>query len=232
MYIVEGNIGVGKSVFLNLMHKLYPEIETVPEPLESWCNKDYGQSLLAEFYKDPSRWAYTLETLAMISRVRNHVEESNSSSLTRLMERSVYSGHYCFARNGYANKYLTEAEWRVYSDWVNFMVKGQCSPPLGFVYLRAEPKVCYERMLKRSRDSEKELKLEYIEQIHAWHEKFLIEKDGVFENIKNVPVLVLDCNKDFLYNEDQMGIHGNKLKSFISETSKNVQNNGINVLTY
>lgn len=33
--------------------------------------------------------------------------------------------------------------------------------------------------------------------MHNKHEKWLIEKDGIAPILKNVPVLVLDCSKDF-----------------------------------
>ena len=55
MYIVEGNIGVGKSTFLQLIHHLDPTIAIIPEPKENWAQRVYGQSLLANFYQDPQR---------------------------------------------------------------------------------------------------------------------------------------------------------------------------------
>ncbi len=227
MYLIEGNIGVGKSTFLKTIQKYLPQVEVIQEPLETWANKKYGQSLLEEFYKDTARWAYTIEILAMMSRVRDYLKVSLTQNPLTLMERSVYSGHYCFAKNDYFNKHLTNLEWNIYNSWVDFIVKKQCKPPLGFIYLKATPEVCYKRILKRGRKSEKRLTLDYLKQVDYWHDKFLLEKEDIFQNIKNVPVLLLDCNGDFLNN---MSIIAEKLNSFILNINKAQEHT--NILTY
>ena len=63
MYIVEGNIGAGKSTFLQLIDTHMPDVSVALEPVNNWQNQIYGQSLLTNFYKNPKPWAYTLETL-------------------------------------------------------------------------------------------------------------------------------------------------------------------------
>ena len=50
MYIVEGNIGVGKSTFIKLINEIEPLIGIVTEPVENWTGKEYGQSLLSGIY--------------------------------------------------------------------------------------------------------------------------------------------------------------------------------------
>ncbi|MCK4518021.1 deoxynucleoside kinase, partial [Candidatus Babeliales bacterium] len=124
MYILEGNIGVGKSTFLELVKQQTPEvnnlqIQILTEPVDDWSKQSYGQSLLANFYQDASRWAYTMETLTMFCRVRDYVNEQENNDPNRIIERSVYSGHYCFAQNHYQSGYLTELEWKIYSQWVD-----------------------------------------------------------------------------------------------------------------
>lgn len=214
MYIVEGNIGVGKSTFLKLISKLSPSVEILTEPKDNWINQIYGQSLLENFYKDPKRWAYTMETLAMVCRARDHLREQEKIEKNVVMERSIYSGHYCFALNGYQNGFFSQLEWQIYNKWVDFLLNKSCKPPKGFIYLKADPNVCIERIKKRNRVSEKKITLAYIKQIDHWHERFLIQKQGVMQNIINVPVLVLDCNQDFVENEDNMNKHIVKLQAF------------------
>ena len=75
MYIVEGNIGAGKSTFLRLIQAQLPQVSVVFEPLHNWQSQVYGQSILSQFYNDPHRWAYTMETLAMACRVQEHIQE-------------------------------------------------------------------------------------------------------------------------------------------------------------
>jgi deoxyadenosine/deoxycytidine kinase len=218
MYILEGNIGVGKSTFLQLVKQLDVSIDTILEPQENWANKVFGQSLLANFYQDPHRWAYTLETLAMVCRARDHLQEQVNPFPRRIFERSIYSGHYCFAYNDRQNGYLNEIEWYMYNTWADFFLKQQCRPPLGFIYLKADPDVCYKRVQKRSRSSEINLTLEYMKQIDQWHEQFLIEKQDVFDNLKNIPVLVIDCNQNFEQDKQLMRSHLEKIQTFFSGT--------------
>jgi len=221
MYILEGNIGVGKTTFLDLLNKNVPEIKVFLEPTGNWTKTVYGQSLLANFYKEPKRWAYTMETLTMVCRVQNHVNDQNNSNQRFIVERSIYSGHYCFALNGYENGYFSKIEWSVYNEWVNFLINKRCRPPHGFIYLKASPEVCFERIKKRNRFSEKDVTLAYIKQIEKYHEQFLVEKRNIFENLKNVPVLILDCNEDFIKNEQNMQKHIFKVKKILESSLEN-----------
>ena len=45
--------------------------------------------------------------------------------------------------------------------------------PDGFIYLRAEPKLCKKRMTQRARSEEGGVELGYLEQLHQMHEDWL-----------------------------------------------------------
>ncbi len=217
MYIVEGNIGVGKSTFLKLVKQYLPEIEIFTEPKDNWTNQIYGQSLLGNFYKDPKRWAYTIETLAMACRARDHIREQEKKMFNVIMERSIYSGHYCFSLNGYQNGFFTQLEWQIYNNWIDFLLHKKCKPPHGFIYLKADPQICFDRVKKRNRISEKKITLAYLRQIDYWHERFLVQKEGIANNLKTIPVLILDCTHDFIENEENMYKHVAKLQAFFEQ---------------
>lgn len=215
MYIVEGNIGAGKSTFLRLIQERLPEIAVVFEPMHNWQSKVYGQSILSNFYKDPQRWAYTMETLAMACRVQEHLVEQENPNPFRLMERSIYSGHYVFATNGYQNGFFTEIEWQIYLQWFSFLVSGRCKAPQGFIYLKTDPEVAYERIKRRNRLAEKTISLAYIKQIHECHEDFLVRKKEILAELMQVPVLILDCNEEFENDPNQFALHAEELASFV-----------------
>jgi len=217
MYLLEGNIGVGKSTFLKKLKEFWPEVEIVPEPLNNWANQKYGKSLLEQFYQEPKRWAFTIETLAMMSRFQDHVAQQDTKQAC-VMERSIYSGHYCFALNGKEQDFFTHIEWNMYLEWIDFLVHQRCKAPKGFIYLQADPTICLDRVKIRKRASEAGLPLEYMKQIHHKHESFLINKDDVFESIKKVPVLTLDCSKSFVDNNELFAQHVERVKEFIEET--------------
>lgn len=219
MYIVEGNIGVGKSTFLTLMEKLLPACQIIPEPVDSWNHQAYGASLLSLFYENPQRWAYTLETLALKCRVRDHLAEQKIQYPYRLMERSIYSGHYVFATNDLEAGYLTELEWTMYQKWIDFLVHGHCKLPRGFIYLRAEPQVCFDRMKIRNRSSESTVSIEYLTLVHTKHDQFLLRKEGVEASLAKIPVLTIDCNEEFQASPARQASFAASVEAFFNETT-------------
>lgn len=218
MYILEGNIGAGKSTFLKLITKNSPNVSISLEPLEQWHKEEHGQSLLADFYKDPKRWAYTLETLTMISRVKEHVTEQQYKDPWRIMERSIYSGHYCFAKNSFQNGFLTPVEWNVYRDLFGFLTQTTCDTPQGFIYLRVDPRVALERTKKRNRSAESAIPFSYLEQIGQLHDDFLLKKVGVSKQLQKVPVLTLDCDAEFEQDKKMFAAHCKAVEQFLMET--------------
>ncbi len=217
MYILEGNIGAGKSTFLKLIGQQIPEIKTSLEPVTDWEQAVYGKSLLANFYQEPKRWAYTFETLTMICRVQDYLKEQTDGQ-PKIIERSVYSGFYCFALNSYTEGYLTDLEWSIYQEWFSMLVPQKCIPPRGFIYLRVSPEVAYERIKKRNRHAEKTMSLAYLKLIHQRHESFLIRKEGILPHLRRIPVLILDCDDEFENNETQLQNHIDQVKLFLGQT--------------
>jgi len=214
MFIIEGNIGAGKSTLLTLLQEKLPEVSVAQEPVHNWQKKVYGQSLLSNFYQNPKRWAYSIETFTMICRVKDHINEQRKKR-TVFIERSIYSGHYCFSQNGYENGFLTPLEWQMYCSWFNFLIPAKCKPPYGFIYLSVDPEIAYQRIKKRNRLAEKKITLAYLKQIHQKHEDFLIHKKDILPELVQVPVLQIDCNQEF-ENDDAVFVkHLEKIHDFI-----------------
>jgi len=206
MYILEGNIGAGKSTLLNKIKKTESDIEVVFEPVNTWHKQRTGQSLLANFYKDIPRWAFSLETYAMACRVKEHLKEQQKLNPYRLIERSIYSGHYCFAHNSYHSGGMSCIEWEIYKQWFTFLMRGKCRLPFGFIYLKTDPEICFERVKRRNRVGEQHITLKYLKQIGKVHDEFLVEKKDIASELELIPVLILDGNKPFdkcktLFNE-------------------------------
>lgn len=220
MYILEGNIGAGKSTFLTLIAKHIPHVGVALEPLHNWQKQVYGQSLLANFYEKPERWAYSMETFAMMCRAQEHMREQQHPNQLRILERSIYSGHYCFAVNGYKRGFMTDLEWTMYNQWFNFLIPNSCNPPQGFIYLQTDPAVAHKRLKKRNRLAEKKISPAYLRQIHEHHEAFLIRKEGLLPSLLGVPVLVLDCNEEFETHAEQFKKHCEQVEEFMLLTQQ------------
>lgn len=76
------------------------------------------QSLL---YEDPTRWSLTFQTHVQQTKLENHVKESNAR--VKLMERSVFSGFYCFVENLHQSQLMQPAEYAVLSEWFKWITR-------------------------------------------------------------------------------------------------------------
>ncbi len=214
-FIVEGNIGAGKSTFLKMI-KNYLNIQTVTEPHEQWQNVGDGNNLLELFYKDPKRWAYSFQSYAFVSRIAHQQSHARINPYpSQLLERSIYSDRYCFAANCYELGYMNALEWKMYQEWFASLTKSYGMQPDGFIYLRTKPETCFARLQKRRRHEEAQVSLAYIKRLHDKHEAWLINKDGIAESLKSVPVLVLDCDEEFETSKAEQEHHIEKVGSFI-----------------
>lgn len=217
--IVEGNIGAGKSTFLAMLGR-YLNTQLVFEPHEQWQNVG-DENLLDHFYKDTQRWAYTFQSYAFVTRVKAQEEHSKINTRPlQILERSVFSDRYCFARNSFDLGYMSSLEWQLYQEWFSWLVDSYTTKPDAFIYLRTDPTVCYERLVKRNRSEEKNVPLDYIQLLHKKHEDWLLHKKDVAPYLQNVPVLVLECNNDFEHSIAEQHKHIKSIVQFIEKEFK------------
>jgi deoxyadenosine/deoxycytidine kinase len=215
--IVEGNIGAGKSTFLRLLKENLP-VHIVLEPLEKWQSIGGStENLLEKFYQDTPRWAYTFQSYAFITRILAQEQAvKNYNAPIYVLERSVFSDRYCFAQNCFENGLMTTLEWKLYQEWFSWLVDSYMSKPHGFIYLSADPKTCYNRLLKRNRREEAVVPMEYLEQLHEKHENWLVKKENVAPYLKDLPVLTIPCNNDFEHNKAEQELHINRIATFFN----------------
>jgi len=217
-FVVDGNIGAGKSTFLKLIKERLP-VHVIYEPHTKWQQVISGENLLEKFYRDTKRWGYTFQTYAFVTRVMEQEEHARrySSTPIHILERSVFSDRYCFASACHDLGNMSTLEWKLYCEWFSWLVDQYVTLPKGFIYLQTDPNVCYERLLKRNRHEESGVEIEYLKHLHEKHEKWLVRKEGVCNYIKDIPVLVLDCNEDFEHNKEQMQKHIESIVNFVSQ---------------
>lgn len=215
-FIIEGNIGAGKSTFLRIMGN-YLAAQCVFEPHQEWQNVG-GENLLDHFYKDTRRWAYTFQSYAFITRVRAQERDKVlPGHPIQLSERSVYSDRYCFAKNCYEMGLMSSLEWKLYQEWFAWLVEGYTQKPAGFIYLRTKPEVCYQRLIQRNRSEEVAITLDYLRLLHDKHENWLVHKRDVAESLQNVPVLILDCDTDFEGDHQAQRAHVRRIIEFLEQ---------------
>ncbi len=225
-FIVEGNIGSGKSTFLRLVGEQLP-VQVVYEPHTKWQDVGGGENLLERFYNDIPRWAYTFQSYAFITRIMEQQKYSfEYPDITQIIERSVYSDRYCFAKNCFEMGAMSNLEWQLYQDWFSWLVENYAPQPTGFIYLQTDPEVCFSRLKKRARQEEVSVPLSYLQSLHDKHESWLLKKEGVAAHIKEVPVLVLSCNDDFEHDTRYFTQHLEAIASFIQKHQITQENKG------
>lgn len=197
--IVEGNIGAGKSTFLKIVGSAL-NAQLVYEPVNTWQNVA-GENLLERFYAETQRWAYAFQTYAFVTRVSAQEQHARINEQPfQILERSVYSDRYCFAKNCHELGFMEDIEWKLYQDWFTWLVEQYTPTPQAFIYLRTEPDICHERLMKRNRSEETGVSLDYLQRLHQKHEDWLIHKKEISDRLNTVPVLTLECNEDFEEN--------------------------------
>jgi deoxyadenosine/deoxycytidine kinase len=218
---IDGNIGAGKSTFLNQLKKQFPKIHYIEEPVDTWTKfvNEEGESLLEVFYKDRKRWSYTFQNCAFLTRVRaitksisdwkklcqlNPSEAENNIFIT---ERSVATDFHVFAKMLYQDGSLNKMEWDMYRNWYHFLFT-DCRIS-GIIYITCDVDKCLQRISIRNRQGEEGIPLEYLTQLHKAHEDWIDNTD--------IPVFKIDTNeKDFTKNDDELFKDINdKLRHFI-----------------
>ena len=188
--IIEGNIGSGKTTFVNYISKNFNDATVNYEPVEKWQSYKDEQdiNLLNNFYNDQQRWGYTFQNMAFMTRVKDLIKPCDTKY--KFIERSIYTDRNCFALNCYETGKINKMEWEIYIDWFNWLSNSFDVKPDGYIYLRVKPDICLERINKRNRQEESGIPIEYLENIHIKHDNWLL-------NEKKIPVLVLDWNCSF-----------------------------------
>ncbi|CAI5495873.1 unnamed protein product [Closterium sp. Naga37s-1] len=168
-------------------------------------------------FPPPLRFAYTFQSLVFISRASQyrHGLQQHPSAL-RLCERSLFCDRLVFAPAAVVGGLFTPLEEALYDSWVDAVLPMlPAVVPDAFIYLRAEPSVCLQRLQKRSRSEETSVDLPYLQRLHELYDRWFLEGshrvdpehtaapsfsatlDGALTHsaLDGVPLLVVNCNQ-------------------------------------
>lgn len=200
---IEGNIGAGKSTYVNFLKNLYAtRYKFLVEPVETWRSytDDSNVNLLDNFYRDQSRWSYTFQMAAFMTRIRDIKRcETENPDTSLIIERSVFSDRHCFAELGYLNGAISKMEWEIYNDWYNWLSKEFTDTIQAdiIIYLKCPPEECARRIAERNRSEECGIPLEYLSDLHDRHESMMEE----FRS-RGVQVITVDATRDITTDQD------------------------------
>ena len=216
---VEGNIGVGKTTYINILKENWENCEIVEEPIEEW-NKftdEKGETILNKFYMDKKRWSYSFQNIACITRMTN-IENTlrNSNKKYIFLDRSLGTDSNVFEKMLYDSGEINEIEHKMYNSWYNFYEKFvRNNSKIIYIYLQCDPKICYERIKKRNRKEEQNIDIKYLEELNKYHDNWLL-------NNKNENIILLNCNDDFENNLEKQKIMIEIIKKKVEEINNKI----------
>ena len=186
---IEGNIGSGKSTLVEeLKRHIHNErICFLEEPVELWntiMDKD-GITMIENYYKDTKKYAFSFQMMAYISRlsILKKAIESNQYDVI-LSERCLYTDKHVFCQMLYDNNLIDHLEYSVYNKWFD---EFNIISHIQYVYLKTDPQISYERVLKRSRMGES-IPFDYLETCSQYHDNWLCKDTLVIDaNVENSP---------------------------------------------
>ena len=188
---LDGNIGSGKSTFINIIKEKRPDYHVLDEPVANWeqTTDTDGTNLLEKFYTDQSRWSYTFQNFAYITRLKALKQALSENHKIIITERSIFTDRNIFATMLYEDGKMSELEWKIYNSWFDsFKIDVD-----GIVYMNTIPDICKDRITTRNRDGEDQIEFSYLNRLHTKHLE-------VFTNQENV--LELTGENDFIKNQN------------------------------
>ncbi|MBT8234191.1 MAG: deoxynucleoside kinase [Saprospiraceae bacterium] len=180
---IEGNIGSGKTSLVEKLsvdyngHKILEQFEDNP--------------FLPLFYKNPERYAFTVELFFMTERFK---QMQNSIAGPDLFTNHMFSD-FCFIKTLlFARKNLEKEEYKLFQMLFTVLNKSFPNPDL-LVYIHRDVKYLLENIKSRGRHYESDITAKYLQSI----------QDSYFEYLRNItsfPVLILDLKGiDFVANK-------------------------------
>ena len=118
---IEGNIGSGKSTFIDLMREHLSKFKThgleplvILEPVDEWMKTEDadGKNILEKFYGDQEKWSFAFQMNSFISRSKSihDIIKENPNLDVIFVERSVFTDKNCFASMLYESGKMNELE--------------------------------------------------------------------------------------------------------------------------
>jgi deoxyadenosine/deoxycytidine kinase len=219
---IEGNIGTGKSTFTKILKSKWQEIQVIPEPISTWFSitDDNNKNILQHFYDDMDSWTFRFQIMAAItfmSELENIIKTSKSQYI--FLDRSLYTGINVFEKMSYDNGKINKIEHTIYKLLIDLYEKYVKKDYKEFhIYLKCEPLISYERIKKRGRIEEKDIKYEYLVQLNKYHDDWLLKKSS--------NIIVIDCDISFENDENIQNEMIQKIKEKIISSKKdnNIEN--------
>ena len=202
---IEGNIGAGKTTLFNELKQKYADNQYcifIKEPIDEWTMKIKDQkncSILQKFYVNQETYSFPFQITALTSRlsvlrsVINDVSIYPDKHYVIFTERSLQTDKKVFATMLRDQGKMDDICFQIYLNLFNEFARQYTTNFT--IYVKTEPKICYDRIHCRARSGEESIPHTYLEDCHKYHEHFL-------GDLNSEQVLTLNGNIDIYENED------------------------------
>ena len=197
---IRDSIGSGKSTLfekLKIHFANNKNIIFVREPVDIWesIQDENGTTILEKFYQDQIKYSFSFQIMAYISRI-NLLKETikEHPGVTIITERSLYTDKMVFAKMLYDTHKIEYINYQIYLNLFDTF-KNDFNVD-NIIYIKTDPDVCYNRILKRARNGEKNISLDYLQLCDTYHNNMV--------DILQCDKIVLNGNVDIYENVSQL----------------------------
>lgn len=210
---IEGNIGSGKSTLfekLKIHFANNKNIIFVREPVDMWesIQDENGTTILEKFYQDQIKYSFSFQIMAYISRI-NLLKETikQNPGVTIITERSLYTDKMVFAKMLYDTHKIEYINYQIYLNLFDtfkndFNVNN-------IIYIKTDPDICYNRILKRARNGENNISVDYLQLCDTYHNNMV--------DILECDKIVLNGNVDIYENTSHLNDWICKIQDIIKQ---------------
>jgi deoxyadenosine/deoxycytidine kinase len=168
--VIDGLILAGKTTAIsNLKARLLSSTDTTfnffEEPVNSWMNEGW----LEKYYSNISKFASSFQMRIILSHIqqKNEIEEINrgqeSMNIVNISERSAITTLNVFSKMLVADGVLDEIEFKLHEQMIEMF---KYKKPDILIYLNIDPEIALLRNLKRMRNGESNIQIEYLRKLN------------------------------------------------------------------
>jgi len=207
---VEGSIGVGKTSLAKILSKKL-ECKLVLEEFEE-------NPFLAEFYKDPQRFAFQTQLFFLLSRYRQQAELQQID----IFSKSIVSDYMFMKDRIFASLNLSDKEMPLYNNVANILEKTMIYPDL-IIFLQSDTERLMQNIKMRGRKYESNMDSNYIDALNQIYNEFFFRYD-------KSPLLIINTNDiDFVNDANDLNEILNIIQKPINGTKYYNPNKSLNL---
>lgn len=174
---IEGNIGSGKTTFLEYLKKQYEGYDNVifvNDHVSEWDKCKEGTTMLQKFYIDQNKYAFYFQMMEYMSRVsifRKLNKEIGNKNVIVITEGSLLTDKNVFTQMLYDQGKIEELNYKIYLSW--FYEFSKEFPVHHCIYIKTDPEICHDRIKTHSCVGQDVISLDYLIKCNEYHNAYV-----------------------------------------------------------